>query len=80
MSSVSVSRIKLENLYTRTFLQAYRADPGLGVLTGYYGLYHSILGPTVSQKVFFFSDRYKILPNRFFYNKNILLDILVAQI
>ena len=45
MSCVSASRIKRETLYTHTILRACRADPGLSVLTGYYGVYHSI-GPT----------------------------------
>ena len=75
MSSVSALQIKQKTLCTQTILWACRADPGLNVLTGYYGVYHSILGPTagqvlfVNKKVFFFSDRYKTLPNRFFYNK-----------
>ena len=88
MSSVSASRIKRQTLYTRTVLQACRADPGLSVLTGYYGVYHYMLGPTAGQilfiffikKVCFFSDRYKTLPNQFLNIKSILLDILVAWI
>ena len=77
MSSVIASRIKRETLYTRTILRACRADPGLSVLTGYYVVYHSILGPYCRSNIiylllnfyYFFSDRYKTLPNRFFDNK-----------
>ena len=54
MSSVSVSQIKRETLYTPTILQACRADPGLSVLTGYYGVYQSILGPTAGHILFIF--------------------------
>ena len=45
MSSVSASRIKRETLYSK-ILRACRADPGLSVLTGYYGV---MLGPTAGQ-------------------------------
>ena len=54
MSSVSVSRIKRETFYTRAILQACRAVPGLSVPTGYYGVYHSILGPTAGHILFIF--------------------------
>ena len=54
MSSVSVSRIKRETHYTQTNLRACRAVSGLRVLTGYYGVYHSILEPTAGQILFIF--------------------------
>ena len=54
MSSVSPSPIKRETRYTRTILRACRVDSGLSVLTGYYGVYQSILRPTAGQILFIF--------------------------
>ena len=68
------------------------ADPGLSVLTGYYGVIIQYLGLLqvkyylfLLKKVYFFSDRFKTLPKRFFYSgKNITgyvgrLDMIIGS-
>ena len=83
MASVSASRIKQETLCTQ-FTGLWGRSWSKSAYWILWSL--SFYRPTgqiflllILKKVYFFSDRYKTLPNRFFYNKNILLDILVRM-